>query len=442
MRRIEVTALVIVGALFFVWPLAHTVALRALLQFVAITLVGWLAYRSRPHAWFLELRVPLTLYAALLAWLLLVALFISPSVAEALDEMRGHWLKSGGALLLGAWFAGSLASHETERVRVFTILTAILVGHALYVDLLALLGTTSDGIPRRQHTIGFGGPDKASYQVNILFAFLFVAVWQRLTGARGILPIGNIALGVCVLVAAFGSYVTGVRNGLVELVAMCAVAVAALVVVRDEFRWRTFWPATIGLLAILAMSMAFSVKHDTRWNSLFESTRIAWDTDTHRAWLDVGQQPLPRLANGATVDQSAYLRVAWWKEGLALVAENPLGLGVSRNAFGRGLTAKYGDNAANHSHSGLLDVALAGGFPAALLWLAFLVGVLVIALREFRKRRDPAALLLLLIISGYSIRMLLDSNIRDHMLQQFTFLVGVLLVMSVSPRRMGTLRAE
>jgi O-antigen ligase len=97
------------------------------------------------------------------------------------------------------------------------------------------------------------------------------------------------------------------------------------------------------------------------------------------------------------------------------------------------LQLKYGEARGNHSHSGLLDLAIQAGIPAALLWLALLASLFALAVRSYRQNRNFPALLFLAVVTGFSMRMLLDSNMRDHMFKQFMFLTGVLAVMAAAP---------
>ena len=166
-----------------------------------------------------------------------------------------------------------------------------------------------------------------------------------------------------------------------------------------------------------------------------DTVPIALDTSTHKTWLDPHRYPLPTLPNGDPIDESAYMRIAWLKEGVSMVVQDPLGRGFGRNAFGHGLVEKYGEGK-GHSHSGLLDLAIGVGVPGTILWLGFLASLLVLASRALRDDANPYAILLLLLIVDFGTRMLVDGIIRDHMVQMFLFLAG-LLAMSIAVRKDG-----
>ena len=117
-----------------------------------------------------------------------------------------------------------------------------------------------------------------------------------------------------------------------------------------------------------------------------------------------------------------------------LVRQHPLGIGFGRSAFGHGLKAKYGEGS-GHSHSGLLDLAIGVGVPGALLWLGLIVILMRLTWKQYRATHSYVALLLLLVLTDYGARMVLDSIIRDHMLQQFMFLTGLAAVMMLAGNR-------
>jgi hypothetical protein len=433
MKKLEAAGLVIVALLFFSWPMVRGILWRNFFLVTGAAIFAYLAWRQRPSGWSATLRLPIALYVALTLWLLFVVLFLSRPVGPALEEFWGQWLKSGLVFVLGAWVATTVGREASGRVRLFTVLAAVLLAQALYVDLSAIDDATTDGPARRMIGV-FGGPDKTSMLVNLLFAVLLVETLQRAVNGERTLAVGNAGLGACFVMALFGLYVTDARNGLVELTAMSLTVLATAVYANRERLRRGALAGAIALVLSVPLGLGIvSVKSDPRWQGFAETVAIAWDTHAHRAWLDPQEFPLPQRANGQAVDQSTYLRAAWLKEGALLVAEHPWGLGYDRAAFGRGLQLKYGEGRGNHSHSGLLDLAIQAGIPAALLWLALLASLLALAVRSYRQDRSFPALLLLAIVAGFSIRMLLDSNIRDHTFKQFMFLTGVLAVMVATP---------
>ena len=293
---------------------------------------------------------------------------------------------------------------------------------------LPLLGELQEGGTRTQAFIGQYF-EKFSFVNNTFAAILIAEILQRTIEKRRWLDLPNWLLGLSLLLVLLCSYWLRVRNGNLGLVFLIIVAgLMTLVRIRHRFRLRNLLLVlSIAGVGVLGIGTAFW-KSDSRWQSFAETVPIALDTETHKAWLSRSIAPYPRLSNGAEVDPSNYERLAWIKEGLKLGWENPLGTGLNRNAFFDGLDRKYQMNGAirgGHSHSGVVDFFIANGLPGLLLWFAFLLSLTILGWRTFTGTHMAMGLMLIFLISGFFSRSLVDSNIRDHVLQQFLFMVAV-----------------
>jgi O-Antigen ligase len=432
MKKLRFAGLMFVVLLFVVWPIAHVTSARELLLFLSLFLFGWVAYRQRVRGWVAPLAVPLGLYAALTVWMLVVAFAISPEPAWTLGEIRGQWLKGLAALLVGLWMGAAIANDERTTARALSAFALIGAAYVIYVDFIALGGLVQTGSVLQRFPVFGGGPDKANYVTNLFLVFLFAEGFQRLTGMGRVLRIGNAVLVLFVVAGLLAEYATGMRNGVAEV--GISLLVLAVLFIRSN-RQRAAFPALLGgaavSVAIVGALAYLNYQSDPRWRTFEETAAIAWDTNTHKSWLNEQKYPLPRLRDGNFVDGSAYERITCIKEGGRLVLDHPLGIGFGRNAYGHGLKAKFGEGGLGHSHSGIIDLAIGTGFPGALLWLAFVGSLIIVGWRRFAAAPDYPPLLLLLVATGYGSRMLVDSIIRDHMLQQFLFLAGLLAALSV-----------
>ena len=184
------------------------------------------------------------------------------------------------------------------------------------------------------------------------------------------------------------------------------------------------------LLVLLVAGAWTSWKTDPRWNSLKETLPIAWDIDTNKAWLNAEKYPYPTLPNGQVADASNYERPAWIHAGLRLIANRPLGAGFSRHAFGHELARVYPESepgTGGHSHSGMIDFAVAAGIPGVVLWMGFILTLITFGGIAYFRYGAAAGLVLVFLTSGFFGRSLLDSSMRDHMLEQFLFVAAFLL---------------
>ncbi len=432
-----VASSILVGLLFFVWPIPRTISLRDLLLVACLGLFAWQVYRNRrtTFPWH-RLRVPFGLYLALSIWIVFVALVISDETAWALGEIKGQWLKATVALVAGGLFGvTTLDNQKTFRIALIVMGVALLL-HVLYVDYQALHQLWSFNAVLIRATGLTEQPDKSNYLTNTLLYLLLAEVLVRIIVRRRFLPIGNIALVIIVAFVLLSEYAEGVRNGIAELIVVLSLAVVLMMRASDRRQRLAVAGIALVLVAIAVVLGYLNMQKDARWRTLLETVPIAFDTD-NKGWIRT-DQPQPKLASGQTVDSSNYTRLARMKGGMELALESPWGVGFGRNAFGHAVMKKYGV-VSSHSHSGFVDMAIGTGFPGLLLWLGFLGSLFALGWRCFRQTADYRALALLFVVTGYGTRMVLDSIVRDHMLQMFLFLAAFLAVSSAA--RLGSSQA-
>lgn len=435
MKLLEILGLVMMGLLFFIWPVPHTVTARDLLLLLNLFLFGYLAWRK---GWSREtaraLSVPIVILAAFTAWAYIVAVFISTETAWSLGEIQSQWWRALLALFIGGCVASAAKDNPEFMSRIWLVLFAVLMLHILYVDFLGAREWLATGPDERVEGLT-GGPDMSSYLTNILFGFLLAEVLHRAAHRARMLPPPNVLLAGALGLALISVFAERTRNAVITLVLMLIAWGGLYLLARKGRLKRTFLLVAVGAMFMVVLGglgLIAKARDSSSLDSLFETVSIAWDTEHYTAWQDSGQNGWPKLSNGEIVDGSVYLRVAWFKEGLKLVRDHPFGIGYGRSAFGHGIKAKY-DVALGHSHSGLLDIMIGTGIPGALLWAGFIVSLAYLAFRRLRAPATPdyAAALLFFLTLDYGVRMLFDSIERDHILQQFIFLAGLAVVTMV-----------
>ena len=431
MKKLEIAGLVIAGALFAVWPIQRTISLRDLLLVLSIGMFTYLAVRARPSRWWFHIEWPVGLYLISDFMDDVVAVFISEETAWSLDEIQGQWLKGMLALLTGGLVAFAVRQNPTAQRTAVTIVLAVLLLHIVYVDYLGLKMLLETGQIIRGYASGLTqGTDASNYLSNMLLVLLLAETFIRFTYRQRYLPLPNAALFVVVLLTLFSVYAESVRNGIVEIVFMLLVFAMLFVLENRQRTGKTMIVFIVSLVLVVPGVLSYlSYKTDPRWATFFETVPLAFDTDANRQWINLSRKDELKLSGDEPVDWSNYMRLARMKAGVDLTLENPWGVGFGRNAFGHAVMKKYGESS-SHSHSGLIDLAVGTGIPGTLLWLGFLASLATLAWRSFRRTRDYGALALLLLVTGYSTRMVLDSIIRDHMLQMFLFLAAFLAVIA------------
>ena len=420
----------VILSLLFVWSVPGTIALRYGLLLVALTMgvssalriPNGVPYRNLP-------RAPFVALALFVAWLLVQALFISYETRWALSELRGQLLTSlvAGTIGILSVRVDKNASGDAGSflwsgvVLVIALQSAIAIGQSLWhwVEHGSLL----------RHIVPLTTTKlELSFIVNIMLAVLAVDLFFRATGQQRFLRLPLSGTLACLALGAGANYVSGARNGLIGMVLLALTTTALFLFnARAQLGWRK----VLGFAAALVIGMTVfgtaSYKADSRWQVFAETARIAVDIDRHQAWYNPADYPLPLLANGQPVDVSAYQRIAWLSSGVRVAAAVPWGVGYGRNAYRRALERMGYEVKLGHAHSGFVDLLAGGGMPAVILWLVFVGTLFATGWRAFIRASCPAGLLLALLVAGFVGRMVIESVNRDHMLQMFFFLNGVLL---------------
>ena len=182
-----------------------------------------------------------------------------------------------------------------------------------------------------------------------------------------------------------------------------------------------FVPVTLGFLGV-------AYKSDSRWRELKDSVVLVMQEDDPARLLALGpgDEGLPLLPNHKPVNESNFTRLARYRVGLHIIRSNPLGIGFGRNAFGHYLKDRFNSGVGLNAESSLLDMTVGAGLPGVALFGALIFTILAMTFRSFRKNADFYALLLYLVIVCFAARMVFDSVLRDHLLEIFLFVTGML----------------
>ena len=410
-----------------VWPIAHSVALRNSL--LAMLLIGGMTlYLRQAHRQIIPraLQYPARIYLMLSVWLL-ITVMLADAPLNSLSQYRGEWLMALAAMLIGLLLTNLAVQNQSPSLSRNGLLNSVSL--ALFVPcLIQLLHTAGFYLQHKtlpMWDVPLFGRTSLSFVHNILYGMLLADALARCGGRQRLLPLPNTLLLIAFVASFICTYLLNTRNG-----TLCVLLITLISALIGWYQHRRQINNTvlIGIISALLLVMASYAKltydAEPRWAAFGESTRLAWDTEHHKAWLD-DNIPLPTMSNGHPVDHSAYMRLAWFKEGGLAIRDYPLGVGFGRNAYGHAMKRKYGMGT-GHSHSSLIDFTLSGGIPGLLLWLLFCGSLIRLGWRAYFHNHDVVGMALIMLVVGTLLRMIVDSNLRDHGLEQFLFLAAVL----------------
>lgn len=427
----------LVFGLVFVWPIQYTIALRNVLLGLLLLFMIWGVWRNRAPGFrsYGDL-VGVSGMALLLltGWIVIQAALISPFPEKAFQEITGQWFKGLACFMLGTLVVGmSAINRPDDRRPVWLWLITLVLGLQVALTVIdgfytyAKTGAFHLGVARLM-----GHKALASYVCNTFFAVLAADVLGRFLFKKRLLPVPLLSMLGLIVLGLICTWMIQARNGLVGLGSLL---LSCLVIVWLERKVQ----ARAGRLAIilaliLGLFVAFAwanYKTDARWQKFEESVKLGWQLDASGAWINKARHPYPLMANGQQVDVSAYERTAWIRSGASLALQHPLGVGYDRSSYGRARSLHYGsdaqDGVGDHSHSGMIDLVLGIGIPGGLLWSTFLVMLIAAGWRAFNRDQNAEGLVLVFLVTGFFGRSLIDSNIRDHMLEQFMFFAALML---------------
>ena len=427
-------ALWLSAILLLIWSIPHTVALRYTLMtslalcvfsLPAVRQAVWAQCRAQPVLW---------VYLALSVWLVIQIPTVAMHPQETFEELRGQWLKSSLALLLGMGVMqlGRVTPGAGRGVVfhwVFLALgAAVWMQGADYFWAWLLQGQSSF------HSTGiFNGKVQVSYLANLFLSLCMAEAFSRVCGGGRHVAIPSPLLLAWALCAVAVTFFSGARNGLIGVLLLCVSTGLLMVCYAPARVSRAQRLGGFVLLLAVAGSLAGAqLKTDPRWMRFVESTSYSFQTDTVLSWLDPKRYPYPILSDGQPLDDSAYERTAWIIVGMKLSAEHKLGVGFTRKAYTNTVMDKYGV-LVRHSHSGLVEYTLGMGWPGIALWAAFLLTVFSQGLRRLLRKHDTLALASMFLVSGFAGRMIIENVTRDHMMEMFMFLIGLMLAALVRP---------
>jgi O-Antigen ligase len=448
-----VLAFFLTAVLMMVWPMPGTIALRnsVLLLLGVFVLLGVWRNTAKGARLIRLPRLPLYIYLTLTAWIVVVILLWSHEPKLSWKEFPPQWLLPMVSGLIAwslvCWSAVNQRQQGLMLTLFYTLLAAVLIQNCMGAVYFLETGAQPfrqasvlyiprllEGMPWQQAFDGNFG-EKFSFVNNMFVAFVLAEIGQRLLTHKRWLQIPNWLLGFSLLAAVLCSYWLSFRNGNIGLLSLAGFFGVLLIFAhKDRFRlWQKCLLVCLLGAALAGLAYLF-VKSDPRWQTFKESAVIAIEGDPGKAWLLRKDYPL--LSNGQPVEGSAYERISWIKEGVKLSLRYPMGTGFNRNAFSDTLDRDYQLNGlirGGHSHSGIVDFMIANGIPGAILWLAFLASCAWVGWGMVRQGNVAQGLTVVFLVTGFFNRGMVDSNIRDHVLQQFLFLLTIYLTIQLAP---------
>nr|WP_237730133.1 O-antigen ligase family protein [Lelliottia aquatilis] len=273
---------------------------------------------------------------------------------------------------------------------------------------------------------------RMSFQVNMITGFLIAELLARGLMHQRFLRLKTPFLAFMLLCNLICTALVDTRWGTIGLVGSLF-STFILLSLHSMRRSRVIF--TAGMLFIILIASALlgyaSWKTDPRWQSLESDAVTGWNAPFTSFCYNKTNGTLPRNDEGRPMNHSNGCRASYFHQGWKLVAEHPAGMGPRKEAFRYVLRRDTQDNRINipHSHYGLIEFGIQNGFAGIAGWLILLAGCWYVGWREFRHGNTMLGMFLLLFTIGFFSRTMVDHNLKDHYLEQYMLLTGLLIGM-------------
>ncbi len=430
--RLVYALLFTVASLMFVWPIPRTIAVRYILLAASVTICLWIFIKDKNNPFALpELKPFAYVLFFLTAWFYFVAFFLSTEPNWSIKEINGQWLVALLAFVIGI-FSASISGKK-----IFLSIAFVVAIYFIFLDLKSVRMFVDNGdFPFRIMGLTEGG-EKDNYITNFALAILFTEVLFRTLFGKTTLPLDKFQLGFLILLAVLSLIFENTRFGTIGFAIMSITFMTIFFIANGVFKVKKIIPILAGIILLLTAIVYSSITRDDRWSSLKETLSLAIDIEHNKGWIDSEKYQYPKLSDGKIAISSNYERPAWIVAGISFILEKPFGYGYGRTAFGHSIVSKYNEDKKNigkHSHSGIIDLGIGAGIPGMLGWLFFVAYLSFYGIRQFFNDKSYFGLILCFIAGGYFFRMMFDSIIRDHMLEQFMFLAGLFLALTIQEK--------
>jgi len=421
------------------WNIPHTIALRYVCEGVLLLIVFSSSLDWKPILARSKLLLVFTLY------LFIQVLFFSSSVSEGLRGFKSEWMHFILFTIAGAGTGLYLAQSKSRNL-LLPIGFAFAIPLLIHLSLVLYKGIAIGSIPWDYWGINEIHGDLAytSLQASILLTVYVLSVAKT----RLQYTLSTLLLFVCLV----SPLIAQSRGGVIFTIGSVLFTSA----------WYFYFKRpklninarTILISAITLVCLGFLIKtgiaaDPERWSKSVSRALAGFQGDAnvimcngvesliasyHSKNIPITPQiesELNRILDGEGT------RIMAARSGLNLILQHPMGIDGSKQAYQIAIKQFCGGIPAIvifHAHNGWIDTALAIGIPGALLLFMVMINY---GVQGYRLNRDPASFNpfgLALFASAFLwlLRALLDSTLRDQMLEMQAFVLPLLLTLALS----------
>jgi len=400
----------LIGLLILVWPIPHVIAIRNI-DIVLIFIISFINYIKNKNIVFSLQKYEKIILSSVIffiIWSIIVSIF---------SDFRNycfHELKSFiNLILLGSSAYFIINSKNIDDKKIFLIIFNVLMIFPIYHSLYSLhYFLLNHYLPFKSFGITVG-LDELNFMMPYILTFFSVEIIFRFLNKKSLIPVSNSLFSLLLMIVLFSLFIQAKRNGIISIIFMI-ISIIFFIKLSVHQLSKKFVVFLISVVIICGNLIFLNIKEDKRWVNLF----LAYNVVFIKNDMNFFKGKIPYGWEG-----SNYIRLIYFREGFKLIKENPFGYGYGRNIFGYVLSKKYNIHTATHAHSGIIDWGVEIGIVGLLIWSVFIFSFIYIGFKKFIEYQSYFGLFIIYLSTSFYFRMLLDSVNKDHMLQQFVFLL-------------------
>ena len=434
-------------SLIALWNIPHTIAARYVCEGLLLLMILTASLCWKP------ILKRSKLVILFIAYLFIQILFFSSSIKEGLIGFKSEWMHFILFSIVGAG-SGLYASKNKSLNPLLFVGAAFSIPLLIHLSLALYKGIGLGAIPWGYWGISeiHGDLAYASLQASILLTVYF------LNGAKTRL---QYTLTTLLLIACVASpLIAQSRGGVIFAVGSIFFTLTSYLYFKPSttpLRGKTILISIVALLFLGLIIKSGVAVNPERWggslsraisglqgdaNSVFCNGVEILRNDYQSKGIPITSQIESEL-NAIKDGDGARVMVA--RSGFDLMSEHPMGINGSKQAYQIAINQFCGKAPViviSHAHNGWIDTALAIGIPGALLLLFVLINYGVQGFRLGNGSYPFNAMGLALFASAFIwlFRALLDSTLRDQMLEIQAFIFPFLLVLAIAhpPKNLST----
>lgn len=420
------------------WNIPHTIAGRYACE--GILLVSILFYKPEWSLFFRKNKLLLIFFI----YLAFQLIFFSGNYQLAFNNFRAEWMHFILFSIIGAGTGLVLGKKNPQQFLLYFGI-AFSIPLCLHLILAIFKGISIGAIPWGYWGINLIHGDFAYPALEAIILFCTFYLLQAQSKKTRYLTI--IFMAICIV-----SPLLATSRGGVGFTIVSALFVVITYFFLDKTnkisgKKKILFLASIPIL-ITGIYQIGVISDPNRWGGILSRVAIGLEGNPSKVYCegisaledalkDKAIEITPTIQKGlnSVVDGDG-ARMMAARAGLMLTLENPMGINQSKEAYQEAITKYCGSTPKifiAHAHNAWVDTALAIGIPGAILLLLVLINYAKIGFTSFRSHLASSPFGLALFASSvmWILRGLLDSTMRDQMLEMqafiFSALAGIIL---------------